>query len=655
MSAALLFAASAQAAYNVTIAASGSDSNGSWVGNIWTPSANGSTVLASEVVTHLTAGPTAIVTTGGGTDLGDINVNAAVSWSANTLTLTATKDINVNAALIGTATAALVLEYGQGAVAAGNTATYRLNTPVKFTATATGSFGTKRGSDGSTVTRIVPTCPVTTRSGTTYGCQFLKNSDLTALTIEYRTHEVNAAADTDKWIYVNGFSLFASGITLYPYVMSCLAGQGQLYYPNSTDQTLYFDGTGAITDLPNLALFTATTRTCKTWDQGPVAQLFSSTQFPNGYYIKFTPTSGQSGYAYQTMSILFTDQPQANTGYVVVDYIINVLDTTPDAFSFTAQTGVALSSVETSNTLSVAGINSASTISIAGGSYSINGGAYTSVAGTVNNNDTVTLQQTSSASYSTLTTATLTIGGVSGAFNVTTQAIDTTPATFSFTAQVGAALSTVATSSSITVSGINAATHISISAGGSYSINSTPYTSNAGTVSNNDTVTLQQTSSASYSTLTTATLTIGGVSGAFDVTTLAAPPSYTGATATGTGSATATVSGGGVGCGFNSAQFFPLNGNEPAGISFSQGLFNFTLNGCTPGGTVTLNITYPSAVPAGTQYWKYGPTPGNSTPHWYTIPATISGNTITFSITDGGTGDDDLNATNGVIVDQGGP
>ena len=39
---------------------------------------------------------------------------------------------------------------------------------------------------------------------------------------------------------------------------------------------------------------------------------------------------------------------------------------------------------------------------------------------------------------------------------------------------------------------------------------------------------------------------------------------------------------------------------------------------------------------------------------WYVLPASIVGNTATFTITDGGVGDDDL-AANGTIVDQGGP
>jgi hypothetical protein len=82
-------------------------------------------------------------------------------------------------------------------------------------------------------------------------------------------------------------------------------------------------------------------------------------------------------------------------------------------------------------------------------------------------------------------------------------------------------------------------------------------------------------------------------------------------------------------------------------------MFNFSLAGCTPGSTITMTITYPNSI-AGAQYWKYGPEAANHTAHWYVMPATISGNTATFSITDGGQGDDDL-ALNGVIVDQGGP
>src|SRR5437773_478154 len=74
-------------------------------------------------------------------------------------------------------------------------------------------------------------------------------------------------------------------------------------------------------------------------------------------------------------------------------------DTTPNPFAFTDVTGTPLSTVVTSNTITVSGINAASPIAIAGGTYSVNGGAYTSAAGTVNNGATVTVRVTSSASY----------------------------------------------------------------------------------------------------------------------------------------------------------------------------------------------------------------------------------------------------------------
>ncbi|QJR16044.1 IPTL-CTERM sorting domain-containing protein [Usitatibacter palustris] len=137
---------------------------------------------------------------------------------------------------------------------------------------------------------------------------------------------------------------------------------------------------------------------------------------------------------------------------------------------------------------------------------------------------------------------------------------------------------------------------------------------------------------------------------------------FSGPSATGTGTITAAITGGSVTCGFTTPQFIPLAGHAasppagsaPNGYNFPHGLFDFRTTLCTPGSTLTFAITYPAALPAGTQYWKYGPTPGNATPHWYTLPVTIAGATATFTITDGGLGDDDLTA-NGAIVDQGGP
>lgn len=138
--------------------------------------------------------------------------------------------------------------------------------------------------------------------------------------------------------------------------------------------------------------------------------------------------------------------------------------------------------------------------------------------------------------------------------------------------------------------------------------------------------------------------------------------SYSGPTATSSGNAQISFTGGGVLCGFTRAAFVPLTGDPssppagtaPSGESFDHGLINFVTSGCVPGSTLTFVVAMPTPLPASTQYWKYGPTPSNTSPHWYLIPSTINGNTITFSITDGGLGDDDLQA-NGTIVDPGGP
>lgn len=115
-----------------TIAASGGDMTGAAVGNAL---ANGNFTIQSG--------------TGASGTNGDINVRDTVSWTENLLTLDAQRNININAQMNASGSAGLALEYGQGAVAAGNTALYNISAPVNLA--STGSFSTKLGSDGGTV------------------------------------------------------------------------------------------------------------------------------------------------------------------------------------------------------------------------------------------------------------------------------------------------------------------------------------------------------------------------------------------------------------------------------------------------------------------------------------------------------------------------
>ena len=96
-------------------------------------------------------------------------------------------------------------------------------------------------------------------------------------------------------------------------------------------------------------------------------------------------------------------------------------DTTPDVFAFTDVTGATIGTVYTSDPVTIAGIDAPATISVSGGSYSINSTAsFTTAPGTVASGDLVRARVTSSGSASTAVAATVTIGGVSDAFDVTT-------------------------------------------------------------------------------------------------------------------------------------------------------------------------------------------------------------------------------------------
>ena len=201
--------------------------------------------------------------------------------------------------------------------------------------------------------------------------------------------------------------------------------------------------------------------------------------------------------------------------------IVAPIDTIPDAFGFSAVTGVALSANVTSPAITISGIDVAVPISISGGQYSINGGAFTNAVGAITNGQTVVVSLTALDSYGSESHAVLTIGGVSQTFTVTTELTDTTPDAFSFTAVTGAALNANVTSTAITISGIDTSAPISIT-GGQYSIDGGAATSSAGTIENGQAVVVSLAASDTPNTEAQAVLTIGGVSQAFSVTTVPA-------------------------------------------------------------------------------------------------------------------------------------
>ncbi|GAA0889280.1 YDG domain-containing protein [Rhodanobacter soli] len=134
-----------------TLAASGQI--GKWLidPNDFTIASSGGNMTGAAVSGALASNDFEIATASMGTagGHGDIFVNDTVSWSGNTFTLNAERNIAINAPLLGSGTGKLALKYGQGAVAAANTATYQIDAPVDL---AEGNnFSTLLGSDGVVV------------------------------------------------------------------------------------------------------------------------------------------------------------------------------------------------------------------------------------------------------------------------------------------------------------------------------------------------------------------------------------------------------------------------------------------------------------------------------------------------------------------------
>jgi len=201
-------------------------------------------------------------------------------------------------------------------------------------------------------------------------------------------------------------------------------------------------------------------------------------------------------------------------------------DGKPILHTFTAVTNADLNADYTSDPWVLEGINIPITVTISGGSISKNGGIFTTDSQTGQYDDAFRVRRRSSGSYSTGVSATMTAGGVSSAFTVTTGASPSpTPTPFSFTPTLNAAINSEQTSSSISVLGIAAGVQLAGTVtGASYSQNGAPYTTVPFIAVLNDAFTLRRNSSANYSTTVSATLTIGGISGTWDITTEAQPP-----------------------------------------------------------------------------------------------------------------------------------
>jgi outer membrane protein assembly factor BamB len=96
------------------------------------------------------------------------------------------------------------------------------------------------------------------------------------------------------------------------------------------------------------------------------------------------------------------------------------VDTVPDAFAFAPRSNVGAGATVESNAVVITGINAPAVVGVAGGEYAVNGGIYTSADSAVSNGASITVRLTANVQAGAIAVATLTIGGVSATFTVTT-------------------------------------------------------------------------------------------------------------------------------------------------------------------------------------------------------------------------------------------
>ena len=191
----------------------------------------------------------------------------------------------------------------------------------------------------------------------------------------------------------------------------------------------------------------------------------------------------------------------------------------PDPFAFVERTGVATGVFVTSEAVTLRGFDGPLAIGIDAGQYSLDGGAYTTRAGTAVAGQSLRLRHISSDDPLVTVTSTVTVGAQSATLRSTTSSVDRTPASFGFAMQTGVARSAEVVSNEIAAGGFNTAVAIAAGPGCAYRINGGPWSTASGTLAPGDRVQTRHTSADAGLTYTKTYLKIGGVAGYFTTRT----------------------------------------------------------------------------------------------------------------------------------------
>ncbi len=132
------------------------------------------------------------------------------------------------------------------------------------------------------------------------------------------------------------------------------------------------------------------------------------------------------------------DKGDSLSGAAIISYIWDDVsrgsDTTPNSFTFVDVSDATQNQSYISNEINITGINSPAPLAVTGGEYTLDGGTtWSSAPTTVNNNQAVKLKVMSADTPNTEVNATLTVGGVSDTYTVTTS--NATPPDMTLTSQ----------------------------------------------------------------------------------------------------------------------------------------------------------------------------------------------------------------------------
>ena len=220
-----------------------------------------------------------------------------------------------------------------------------------------------------------------------------------------------------------------------------------------------------------------------------------------------------------------TSQGQADTVLTIggvsgtFTTITAVVEQALTPFSFIERSNVKLNTFITSEAVSLSGFTSALPISVSPGlQYSIDGGAFTTAAGSIRAGQKLAVRHVSANLENTTVESTVTVGSYSTPFRSITTTLDHVPEAFDFGRIDNVAPGTVVESSVQTLTAYDDAPVVA-GAGLSYRINSGAWTTAHGKILAGQTLQVRHTANASSLGYTKSSITVGGVKGTFTTRT----------------------------------------------------------------------------------------------------------------------------------------